>query len=54
MYTSEEFAGLAHHIRDMTDRIGEDANPTELAAMAQAYTNSIRFEHSFWDMSYGS
>ncbi|MQG33377.1 MAG: thiaminase II [SAR202 cluster bacterium] len=54
MYTSEEFAGLAHHIRDMTDRIGEDASPTELAAMAQAYTNSIRFEHSFWDMSYGS
>ena len=52
MYTSEEFAGLAHHIREMTDRIGADAGVVELAAMRQAYTNSVRLEHRFWDMAY--
>ena len=51
MYSSSEFAVLAHHIRDMTDRIGAEAGPTELAAMDQAYTNSVRLEHSFWDMA---
>ena len=53
MYTSEEFAALAHHIRDMADRIGNEAGPTELAAMGQAYITSIRLEHQFWDMAYG-
>jgi len=52
IYTSEEFAGLAHHIRDLTDRLGADAGSTELAAMGQAYTNSVRLEHKFWDMAY--
>ena len=53
MYTSEEFAGLAQHIREMTDRIGDEAGPTELAAMSQAYVTSVRLEHQFWDMAYG-
>ena len=52
MYTSEEFAGLAHHIRETTDGIGADAGVVELAAMRQAYTNSVRLEHRFWDMAY--
>ena len=53
MYTSEEFAALAHHLRDMTDRIGEESGPAELAAMGQAYLTSVRLEHQFWDMAYG-
>ena len=53
MYTSEEFSGLAHHIREMTDRIGDDAGSVELEAMRQAYMNSVRLEHRFWDMAYG-
>ena len=52
MYTSEEFSSLAHHIRDMTGRIGDEAGPTELAAMGQAYLTSLRLEHQFWDMAY--
>lgn len=53
MYTSTEFAAMAHHLRDMTDRIGAEAGSTELAAMNQAYINSIRMEHRFWNMAYG-
>ena len=37
----------------MADRIGEEAGPTELAAMSQAYETSVRLEHGFWDMAYG-
>ena len=53
MYTSAEFAALAHHIRDMADRIGSEAGPAELAAMGQAYLTSVRLEHQFWDTAYG-
>lgn len=53
MYTTEEFAALAHHIREMTGRIGDDAGSTEQAAMGQAYITSTRLEHQFWDMAYG-
>ena len=52
MYTSEEFTGLARHIRDMADRLGEEAGPAELTAMGQAYIASVRLEHQFWDMAY--
>ena len=52
MYTSEEFAALARHIRDMTGRIGDEAGPAEQAAMSQAYLTSVRLEHQFWDMAY--
>ena len=54
MYTSEEFTGLAHQIREMADRIGGSAGFAEQAAMRQAYTNSVQLEHRFWDMAYGS
>ena len=52
MYTSQEFSALAHHIREMADRIGDEADTDELAAMGQAYENSVRLEHGFWDMAY--
>ena len=54
MYTSEEFTELAHQIREMADRIGGGAGLAEQAAMRQAYTDSVRLEHRFWDMAYGS
>ena len=53
MYTSEEFTELAHQIREMADRIGGGAGVAEQAAMRQAYTDSVRLEHRFWDMAYG-
>jgi thiaminase/transcriptional activator TenA len=52
MYTSEEFAALAQYIRDMADRLGAEAGPAELTAMGQAYMDSVRLEHQFWDMAY--
>ncbi|MCH8831331.1 MAG: thiaminase II [Chloroflexi bacterium] len=52
MYTSEEFAALAHHIREMAGRIGDEAGASELAAMGQAYLTSVRLERQFWDMAY--
>ncbi len=51
MYTSDEFSALAHHIREMADRIGDESNPAELTAMCQAYQTSVRLEHRFWDMA---
>jgi thiaminase/transcriptional activator TenA len=53
MYTSQEFADLAEHLRAMADRIGQEAGPSELADMTQAYETSIRLEYGFWDMAYG-
>ena len=52
MYSSQEFAALAHHIREMVDRIGGEADAPELAAMGQAYSASVRLEQGFWDMAY--
>ena len=52
MYTSEEFAALAQHIRDMADRLGAEAGPAELTAMGKAYMEIVRLEHQFWDMAY--
>ena len=52
MYTSGEFAALAHHIREMAGRIGDEAGASELAAMGQAYLTSVRLERQFWDMAY--
>ena len=52
MYSSKEFAALAHHGRDMADRIGGEAGPAELAAMGQAYQTSVRLERQFWDMAF--
>ena len=52
MYTSEEFSALAHHIREMADRLGEEAGPAERTAMGKAYIASIDLEYKFWDMAY--
>ena len=52
MYVSQEFAELAQTVRDMADRLGESAGPSELAAMGEAYMTSLRFEHRFWEMAY--
>jgi thiaminase/transcriptional activator TenA len=53
MYSSVEFSALAHHIREMADRIGNEAGPDEMVAMGRAYEASVRLEHGFWDMAFG-
>ncbi len=52
MYADPEFAALADQIRNLANRLGEQAGPAELAAMGQAYLTSLRFEYRFWDMAY--
>ena len=52
MYADPEFAALADQIRNLANRLGESAGPTEWAAMGQAYLTSLRFEYRFWDMAY--
>ena len=52
MYVSQEFAELAQTVREMADRLGQSAGPSELAAMGEAYMTSLRFEHRFWEMAY--
>ena len=52
MYVSQEFAELAQTVREMADRLGQSAGPSELADMGEAYMTSLRFEHRFWEMAY--
>ena len=52
MYSTTEFAALANHIREMADRIGDEAGTDELVAMGRAYQTSVRLEHGFWGMAY--
>ena len=52
MYTAPEFAALANSMRELANRIGDGAGPTELAAMGQAYLTSLRLEYLFWEMAY--
>lgn len=51
MYSSPEFADLASAIRSLGDRVAEEAPPSQLAAMSDAYLTSLRFELRFWDMA---
>lgn len=52
MYASEEFAQLAQTVKEMADRLGQEAGASTLAAMGEAYLTSLWFEHRFWDMAY--
>lgn len=52
MYADPEFAALADQLRNLANRLGEQAGPAEVAAMGQAYLTSLRFEYRFWDMAY--
>ena len=52
MYAAPEFAGLAKEMKDLADRIGDQAGLAERAAMGEAYRTSVRFELLFWDMAY--
>ena len=52
MYSSNEFRYLALHLRETTNRIGNQASPDEQAAMELAYQTSLRLEYQFWDMAW--
>ena len=52
MYSSADFHELASHLRELTGRLGDEAGPTERAAMEEAYRTNLRLEYRFWDMAY--
>ncbi|MCH7706590.1 MAG: thiaminase II [Chloroflexi bacterium] len=52
MYAAPEFKALADWLRDLVDRLAEDAGHEERERMEQAYVTSSRYEHAFWDMAY--
>ncbi|MBI2166602.1 MAG: thiaminase II [Chloroflexi bacterium] len=52
MYASEEFAALARQLRQMVDRLGDEASPSEQERMAQAFLTSSRYEYQFWEAAW--
>jgi thiaminase/transcriptional activator TenA len=52
MYASQEFAALAQEIRVLANVVAQDAGPSQIGAMSQAYLTSLRFEYQFWEMAY--
>ncbi|MQF64937.1 thiaminase II [SAR202 cluster bacterium AC-409-J13_OGT_754m] len=52
MYSALDFKGLAFWIRDLVDEVAQTQNKDTLAKMENAYRLSLKYEYSFWDMSY--
>lgn len=52
MYSSPEFVALARELRDLVDRLAQDAGDAERARMEAAYVTSLRYELLFWEASY--
>ena len=52
MYASAEFKALADWVRNLANRLGQDASQPQLDAMERAYITSLRYEYLFWEMSY--
>jgi len=51
MYSSAEYAELAQTIHSLADRVADETTEAQVAAMAEAYRTSLRFELAFWDMA---
>ena len=52
MYSSNEFKALGEWLRVVVNNLADQASFTQLQAMEKAYTDSIRYEYLFWEMSY--
>ncbi len=51
-YASEESKTVALEARAICDRAADEAGPTELAAMREAYITCTRYEIAFWQMAW--
>lgn len=51
-YGGEEFAGVVREVLDVTDRLGETADPDEVARMREHFVTTSRYEWMFWDAGY--
>ena len=52
MYNSEEFAKLAHWLRDFIDRETVGMNEKSLTDLRDIFIKSSQHEYSFWDSAY--
>ena len=51
MYSSEEFGEFAAWIRDLMDRLGEEASSGNKKRLAELFLTSSRYELAFWEMA---
>lgn len=51
-YASEESKTVALEARAICDRAAQDAAPSEIAAMSEAYITCTRYEVAFWQMAW--
>ncbi|MFQ5896218.1 MAG: thiaminase II, partial [Nitrospinota bacterium] len=51
-YASEEFAELANWIRELVNRLAEEAAPSARRLWEEHFRASCRYEHLFWEMSW--
>ena len=51
-YSNPSFMEGALKIRDISDRLAEDASPAELEKMKEAFIVSTKLEYLFWDDAY--
>ncbi|WP_214406259.1 thiaminase II [Pseudonocardia lacus] len=52
MYGGERFQAVVDEVLDLTDRVGADLAPGELAAMRRHFATTSRYEWMFWDAGY--
>jgi thiaminase/transcriptional activator TenA len=52
MYGGEAFRAVVDEVLDLTDRVGADLAPAELAAMRRHFATTARYEWMFWDAAY--
>jgi thiaminase/transcriptional activator TenA len=53
-YTADEYVRLARWLGEHADDLAEQAGPRILDRMDEAYRESLRLEHGFWDMAFSS
>ena len=51
-YNSPEFAELAQWLRDLLDRLGQEASVGEKHRIEETFLTSSRYEYLFWDAAY--
>ncbi len=52
IYASKEYGEVAHWLKELLDRLGAAAAPSERERMTERLLLSSRFEHAFWEMSW--
>lgn len=52
MYASEEFAALSAWLREIIDRVANDAGPSDCERMRARFMTGTRYEYMFWDASW--